>query len=67
VVAPVPGEFFAAAKARRTDVNTVTGFAKRISAFDPDGVGEITATAVALDLETGFCDGWGCVGGQGWE
>ena len=58
VVTPVPGEFFAAAKTRRTDVNAVAGFAEGISAFDSDGVGEITATAVALDLETGFGNGW---------
>lgn len=67
VVTPVSGEFFATAKTRRTDVDTVSGFAKGISAFDSDGVGEITATAVALDLETGLGDGWGWLAGQRWE
>ena len=58
MTAPVPRKFFSVAETRGTDVNTVAGLADWICAFDSDGVGEITATAVAFDLETRF--GHGC-------
>ena len=59
VVTSVPRKFSPAAKARRTDIDTVPGFTDGICAFDSDGVSEITATAVALDLETRLRDGCG--------
>jgi len=55
----VPRKFFPAAKTRGTDVNAIAGFTNGICAFDSDGVCEITATAVAFDLETGFGHGYG--------
>ena len=66
VVTLVPRKFSAAAKARRTDVDTVAGFADGICAFDSDGVGEVTATAVAFDLEPRFRHGCERFAREGW-
>ena len=57
VVAPVSRELFPVAKTGWTDVNAVARFADGICAFDSNRVGEIAATAVALDLKTRLGNG----------
>ena len=58
VIASVPRKFLSVAETGGTDVDTVAGLADGICAFDSDGVGEIAAAAVALDLETRLRHGW---------
>jgi len=57
VVAPVSRELFPVAKTGWADVNAVSRFADGICAFDSNRVGEIAATAVALNLKTRFGNG----------
>ena len=47
-------EFLALSITPRTNIDALAGLARRIGAFDSNGVCEVTAAAIAFNVETRF-------------